>query len=147
ALPVPGTVWCIHDYEPRGYTHQGAHTRGVMLYGKRDREAFAARLDLVKKAGAPVFLGEFGAARWGENVPGYYQAMIAECEKRGVGWAAFRWPTSDHEYEKLDDTFNVSWGLKMGDADGAALPALKAGWSKNNARPKNSGLRGRSDKP
>ncbi|HVY89146.1 MAG TPA: cellulase family glycosylhydrolase [Hyphomonadaceae bacterium] len=147
APPVSGTVWCIHDYEPRGFTHQDKRARGKALFVDRDRKDFAARLDAAKHAGAPVFLGEFGAARWGEGAPDYYSALIAECETRGVGWAAFRWPTSDREYERLDDTFNVSWGAGIEDTEGAALPALKAGWIKNRARPARDGLRGRAPTP
>jgi hypothetical protein len=134
--PVSGCVWCVHDYEPRDYTHQPKNSRGIAVFSEGGANTFANRLGAAKRQGAPVFLGEFGAARWVHETEHYYRTRIAECEKQGVSWAAFRWPTNDAAYEAQDDTFNVRWGGAVGDAAGAALPTLQEAWRKNAARPR-----------
>jgi hypothetical protein len=137
-------VWCVHDYEPRDYTHYPRESRGIATFGEAQGHTFADRLDAVKGQGAPVFLGEFGASRWLRDIDQYYKARISACEQRSVGWAAFRWPTGDAAYEKSDDMFNLAWGPKEDEA-GAALPLLRDAWAKNAMRPGNaSALRGRS---
>lgn len=121
--PVDGCVWCVHDYEPRDFTHQA---EGANVAFNRRTDTFAARLEATTKQGAPVFLGEFGAPRWRRDTPDYVRARIAACEARGVNWAAFRWPTFDAEYEKLDNMFDVRRGAEA---------TLRAAWKKNAKRP------------
>ena len=132
APPVPGTVWCVHDYEPRGYTHQAKD--GKIALSEDDAGVFASRLASAKRQRAPLFLGEFGAARWATDIDNYYGARIAMCEGEGATWAAFRWPTADRDYEARDDTFNLTIGPD-GKARGAALPILREAWANNEARP------------
>lgn len=141
--PVPGVVWCVHDYEPREYTHSSRDSRGIPVFSESREHTFAKKLELAKSHGAPVFLGEFGAARWARGIEDYYAARIAACEAQGAGWAAFRWPTGDAAYESSDDTFNLGWGPRDGDAGGAVLPTLRAAWKRNAVRP-GAGLRGRN---
>lgn len=141
--PVSGVVWCVHDYEPREYTHYPRDAAGIVVFGERDASSFANRIDAVRQQGVPLFLGEFGALRWLADIDAYYRARIAACEARGIGWAAFRWPTGDAAYEKSDDMFNLLWGPKA-DASGAAISALRPAWTKNTARPGGIGLRGRN---
>ncbi len=69
-------------------------------------------------------------------------ARIAACEARGIGWAAFRWPTQDAAYEKSDDMFNVLAGDRRN--DDPAINALRPAWAKNTMRPGSVGLRGRN---
>jgi hypothetical protein len=141
-LPVEGCVWCVHDYEPWVLTHlerDRKAPRGPVALG-----SFAARAADLSKS-APVFLGEFGAARWSPKAADIVRARIATCEAGGMNWSVFRWPTLDDDYEKLDDMFNVAWGsdpaLKPG--PGALLPTLKTAWERNSRRP-GLGLRGRN---
>ncbi|HEV7691546.1 MAG TPA: cellulase family glycosylhydrolase [Hyphomonadaceae bacterium] len=141
--PVKGTVWCVHDYEPRDYTHSPKESRGIPVFGEGGDNTFARRLDAAKKQGAPVFLGEFGAARWLGDNGKYYRARISACEQRGVAWAAFRWPTGDAAYEASDDMFNLGWGMTPGREEGAALPVLREAWARNASR-EAVGLRGRA---
>jgi hypothetical protein len=141
--PGPGVVWCVHDYEPREYTHSSRDSRGIPVFSEGSDETFAKRLEQAKTHGAPVFLGEFGAARWAHKIEDYYASRIATCEAQGAGWAAFRWPTSDAAYERSDDTFNLGWGPRDGDAGGAVLPTLRAAWKRNAVRP-GAVLRGRN---
>lgn len=142
--PTSGVVWCMHDYEPREYTHYPRDAAGVAVFGERDASSFASRVDAVRQQRVPLFLGEFGASRWVHDIDAYYRARIAVCEARGIGWAAFRWPTGDADYERSDDMFNVLWGPKEGVAAGAASGVLQSAWAKNAARPGGIGLRGRN---
>ncbi|MDP3494168.1 MAG: cellulase family glycosylhydrolase [Hyphomonadaceae bacterium] len=142
--PVPGVVWCVHDYEPRDYTHHPRNAAGISVFSEGGTHTFASRVDAVRQQGVPLFLGEFGASRWLGDIDTYYRARIAACEARSMSWAAFRWPTGDGTYEKSDDMFNVLWGPNEGVAAGAATAVLQPAWAKNTVRPGSVGLRGRS---
>jgi len=142
APPVSGVVWCVHDYEPREFTHYPETSAGMAVFSESGDYTFAKRLAAVMSGDAPVFLGEFGASRWAQDVDGYYAARIAACEARGVNWAAFRWPTQDAGYEKSDDMFNVTLG--DGRSERPALDVLRPAWAKNEKRPGGTRLRGRS---
>jgi hypothetical protein len=141
APPVTGVVWCVHDYEPRDYTHHPEGSAGLIAFSEGGDHAFGQRVDSVATGEAPIFLGEFGASRWAMDVDAYYAARIAACEARGMGWAAFRWPTQDKGYEAADSVFNVLQGAR---GDPPAVDALKVGWAKNSRRPEKVRLRGRS---
>lgn len=134
--PVEGCVWCVHDYEPRDYTHVPAASRGIVPFSEKEG-VFEERMSAAQRQGAPVFLGEFGAARWADDTGAYYRARTASCEKLGVNWAAFRWPTFDAAYEAEDDTFNFVRGpdLRPRDGETPAIDVLKAAWAKNVRRP------------
>ena len=141
APPVGGVVWCVHDYEPRAFTHHPEGSAGLMAFSEGGDSTFERRIDSVMSGDAPVFLGEFGASRWAMDVDAYYAARIATCEARGIGWAAFRWPTQDKGYEAADSMFNVLLGAH---GDPPAIDTLKAGWARNARRPGKARLRGRS---
>lgn len=131
--PVSGTVWCVHDYEPRAFTHRPRESAAIIPFQERAGE-FEARMQAAQGQGAPVFLGEFGAARWNDDAPAYHAARAAACERIGVNWAVFRWPTSDAGYEAADDMFNFT--LPTGVRDGAAsLTELSRAWAANTRRP------------
>jgi hypothetical protein len=135
--PVRGCVWCVHDYEPRAFTHAAREDAAGAVFKIAD-DGFAERIKSTKAFSAPVFLGEFGAARWGRNVDAYFRARINACEEAGVAWAAFRWPTFDTGYELVDDTFNVTMGNDPESFDsGGAAPVfeLQQGWAANVKRP------------
>ncbi len=141
APPVSSVVWCVHDYEPREFTHHPENSAGLMAFGEYGDDTFETRIARVSTGDAPVFLGEFGASRWAMDVDKYYAARIATCEARGMGWAAFRWPTQDKAYEAADSMFDVSKGAWD---EPPALDALKVGWARNARRPGKARLRGRS---
>jgi hypothetical protein len=139
APPVDNCVWCVHDYTPWDYTHVARNRVTVRadtrLTGEPSR--FGSVLDAAGARTAPVFLGEFGAARWAVKTPDYMRDVIGQCEKRSVNWAAFRWPTSDKTYEQKDDMFNVLWdsrGDRFEPGNDAAISALRAGWKRNVRR-------------
>lgn len=138
--PVSNTVWCVHDYEPRDFTHQARDAAGLIAFSEGGEETFAHRIDTAIPTDAPVFLGEFGVSRWASRGDEYYIARIAACEARGMAWAAFRWPTHDAAYEAADDMFNVL----LAGRDAAATDTLRSAWARNTRRPAASRLRGRS---
>lgn len=143
APPVDGVVWCVHDYEPRAFTHHPEVSAGIAVFSEGGDYTFAKRIDAVRaNAGAPIFLGEFGASRWALGVDEYHAARIAACEARGINWAAFRWPTLDTSYEQSDSMFSL---LKRdaGDAE-PAIATLRPAWSRNTLRPGAVRLRGRN---
>jgi hypothetical protein len=143
---VTGTVWCVHDYEPREYTHTTGNERGLLHYDEHDK-TFETRLDAAKKQGAPVFLGEFGASQAAFSRHAYHRDRIAACEARGVGWAVFRWPTGDKAYEAGDPMFDVT-NPDVREREASTprtIDALRDAWGKNTARPGAASLRGRGD--
>lgn len=139
--PVDGVVWCVHDYEPRAFTHHPEVSAGLIPYGEGGTNTFEHRIDAVRRDDAPIFLGEFGASRWASDIDAYYAARIATCEARGIGWAAFRWPTQDRAYEVADSMFNV---MLAGRDDAPAIETLRRAWARNAQRPGKARLRGRS---
>lgn len=141
APPVPGVVWCVHDYEPRDYTHHPRDAAGIAVFSEGGQHTFEQRIDSVRAGGVPIFLGEFGASRWADETGKYYAARIAACEARGIGWAAFRWPTQDAAYEQSDDMFNV---LIDDGHDDAAINTLRPAWARNTLRLSGPALRGRN---
>ncbi len=110
--PVSGCVWCVHDYTPWDYTHLPRNKRAAAGSGHPPWSEFGDLIDAAGPRTAPVFLGEFGAARWASRVREFERQLIGQCEQRGINWAAFRWPTRDQAYEEKDDMFNVLWGGK-----------------------------------
>jgi hypothetical protein len=141
--PVSGVVWCVHDYEPREFTHYPENSAGIMVFSEGGEHPFAKRLDSVMTGDAPVFLGEFGASRWAQGADEYYASRIAACEARGVNWAAFRWPTQDAAYEQSDSMFSL---LASGGRTGSepAIGILRPAWAQNARRPSGTRLRGRN---
>lgn len=141
SAPVNGVVWCIHDYEPREFTHNPEQSAGTAVFSEGGEQTFAQRIDNAVQADAPVFLGEFGASRWARGIDDYYSARIATCEARSMAWAAFRWPTRDKAYEAADEMFNVLLGDR---GEPAAIDVLRRAWTQNRRRPSGTRLRGRS---
>lgn len=138
---VQGVVWCVHDYEPRAFTHHPEVAAGIAPFGEAAGHTFADRIDSVMPGDAPLFLGEFGASIWAQGVGDYYAARMAACEARGIGWAAFRWPTRDAAYEAADKMFSVLQSGMQGEPP--AITSLRQGWGQNTRRP-GARLRGRS---
>ncbi|MEE9379882.1 MAG: cellulase family glycosylhydrolase [Hyphomonadaceae bacterium] len=118
---VGGIVWNVHDYGPFDYTHQARDSRRVKLPGD-DADEFASSLGKLKQVGGglPLFMGEFGAVHWAPGREDYWRNRITALEAAGINWAAFRWPSSDRDYEPGDSDFTL--GLH------GLPPALEASW-------------------
>ncbi len=95
---VPNVIYSIHSYNPGAYTHQGVmagRPRGVVYPGtiggkKFDRavleESFRPAIEFQKKYQVPIYVGEFGVARWAPNGEQWLDDMISIFEKYGWDW-------------------------------------------------------------
>ena len=70
-LPDPRVIYSDHYYEPFAFTHQnicvGKYPQGTLAYTGSPAQMKAAMkplADFMARTGAPVYLGEFGAAGW-----------------------------------------------------------------------------------
>ena len=101
---MPNTIYTVHCYLPHGYTHQGVH--GAKMVGaypgvKHDgrvwnKEMLRRSLEPVVKFQqqykVPIYVGEFGAARWAPGAEQYLADYIDLFEEYGWDWTyhAFR---------------------------------------------------------
>ena len=124
---IEGVVWNIHDYGPFDYTHQAEGEAPVFL-PLDDASNFAARLNAAKQIGGnlPLYMGEFGAVHWAPDTERYWLNRVSEMLAAGVNWAAFRWPSSEVEYEAGDTHFTLATNT----------PALAAGWERSRFSPR-----------
>jgi endoglucanase len=100
----PRTVYTVHFYDPHYYTHQKPGDKviypGFRVPGKQevawDKAALEARLAPVRafqqKHNVPIFVGEFGCARYALGVEEWLRDQIGLYEQYGWSWAywAFR---------------------------------------------------------
>ena len=100
----PRTVYTVHFYDPHHYTHQKPGDKvtypGFRVPGKPaetwDKAAVAARFAQVRafqqKHHVPIFVGEFGCARFAPGVEVWLDDQIDLYEQYGWSWAywAFR---------------------------------------------------------
>jgi aryl-phospho-beta-D-glucosidase BglC (GH1 family) len=100
----PRTVYTVHFYDPHYYTHQKPADKvtypGFRLPGKQDvswdKAVLEARLAPVRafqlKYKVPVFVGEFGCARYAPGVDDWLRDQMELYEGYGWSWAywAFR---------------------------------------------------------
>lgn len=113
-IDVPKVIYSIHYYRPGTYTHQGVMpTRpvGVKYPGVVDGEYFdKARLEkglqpaieFQKKYNVPIYVGEFGVARWAPNGEQWLDDLISIFEKYGWDWTF-------HAYREWD-----GWDAEIG---------------------------------
>lgn len=106
-IHVPNVIYSIHNYNPGAYTHQGVmagRKTGVrypgMINGKYyDRKAleeyFRPAVEFQKKYNVPIYVGEFGVARWAPNAEQWLEDMISIFEKYGWDWTY-------HSYREWD---------------------------------------------
>ena len=109
----PRTVYVVHFYSPRHYTHQrpnhpvaypGVVPAHVEPEQRWDRETVKRTLLPVRKFQekhhVPILAGEFGCARWAPNVEQFLRDQMDLYEQWGWSWAyyAFReWDAMDIE--------------------------------------------------
>ncbi len=103
-INVPNTIYTVHCYLPHGYTHQGVH--GAKMVGRYpgvkydgqvwNKEMLRRSLEPVVKFQqqyhVPIFVGEFGVARWAPGAEQYLTDYIDLFEEYGWDWTfhAFR---------------------------------------------------------
>lgn len=100
----PRTVYVVHFYDPHYYTHQKPGDKisypGFRVPGKQDnvweKSTLAAKLGPVlsfqQKHDVPIFVGEFGCARFAPGVEEWMRDQLDLYEQYGWSWAywAFR---------------------------------------------------------
>jgi len=108
-IDVPGIIYSFHIYSPAEYTHQGIHNRpaGIAypdeIAGKQWNKGMLEKemapvIEFQKKYHVPIYVGEFGVARWAPGAEQWLGDAISIFEKYGWDWSyhAFR------EYEGWD---------------------------------------------
>ncbi len=96
----PRTVYSVHYYSPRHYTHQkpdhpvpypGVAPAHVEPEQHWDAAAMERTLqpvrDFQERIGAPIFAGEFGCARYARDVLDFFRDQIGLYERWGWSWA------------------------------------------------------------
>ncbi|MFK5986454.1 MAG: cellulase family glycosylhydrolase [Pseudomonadota bacterium] len=118
-LDVDGVVYSFHLYFPHAFTHQGVRDhgpRGVSYPAFIDGElwnkerlikAVQPVVDFQNKYSVPIYIGEFGAVRWGVGNSSY-QYMKDSIEI----FEDNNWDWSYHAYKDGDDKF--AWSVEHG---------------------------------
>ena len=75
-----------HSYDPTKFTFQGVESPGDASL------RYPGTADFARRAGRPVFLGEFSAARWlGDDGNRWIRDVIETAEANGWSWAYHAW--------------------------------------------------------
>ena len=97
-IDVPNTIYTVHFYLPHGYTHQGVHGAkmtgaypGVECDGRvwnkeQLREALKPVVEFQKRHNVPIYVGEFGVARWAPGAEQYLTDCLDLFEEYGWDW-------------------------------------------------------------
>ncbi len=118
-IDIPNVIYTVHLYLPHGYTHQGVNGAkmigsypGVSCDGRKwDKALLRQSLEPVvrfqKQYNVPIFVGEFGVARWAPGAEQYLTDCIDLFEEYGWDWAyhAYReWPgwSAEHSDDPAD---------------------------------------------
>jgi hypothetical protein len=125
----PGQVLALHEYAPRGYTHQA---RGARL-------AFAPLEPFQPPAANRWMMGEFGVHRWAPDAAKFLAERIDQFEALGAAWALFRWDSGWRVYEDQENGFNPLYGADPQNAQfsetSPILQELRRAWARNTRRP------------
>lgn len=107
-----------HSYAPFNFTHQGITYLpmklpvGVKCCDARQRAEIAENMEMASRwsraSGYPVFLGEFGAYRMGDNASRaeYARAVRGEAEARGISWAYWEFASNFGIFDPKTNTWN-----------------------------------------
>jgi endoglucanase len=135
----PRTVYTVHFYDPHYYTHQkpvekitypGFHILGKqdVVWSKTTLEAtLAPVLSFQKKYHVPIFVGEFGCARYAPGVEDWLRDQMDLYEQDGWSWAywAFR------EWDVMNIERTADAGDKVNQADTPLLRLFKTYFAKD----------------
>jgi len=135
----PRTLYTVHFYDPHYYTHQKPADHvvypGFRVPGKQDggwdKAALEARLAPVlafqNKHHVPIFVGEFGSARYAPGVEEWMRDQIAFYERHGWSWAywAFR------EWDVMNIERSADPADRVNHADTPLLRLFKTYFAKN----------------
>ncbi|MDR0933402.1 MAG: glycoside hydrolase family 5 protein [Victivallales bacterium] len=150
-INVPKVIYSIHYYRPGAYTHQmvsktypnsGSYPgtfSGEYFDKARLEKGLERAIEFQKKYNVPIYVGEFGVARWAPNAEQYLDDIISIFEKYGWDW-------SYHSFREWDG-WDAEIGSVMEDkkriGDTPRLKVLLKYMKKNSSlkqQPKESGL-------
>jgi endoglucanase len=137
------TVYVVHFYDPHYYTHQKPGEKvgypGFKVPGKQqgtwDKAMLEAKLAPVRafqqKHGVPIFVGEFGCARYAPGVEDWMRDQLDLYEKYGWSWAywAFR------EWDVMNIERSADPSDKVNRADAPLLRLFKKYFAKDERFP------------
>jgi len=140
----PRTVYVVHFYDPHYYTHQKPAEHigypGFRVPGAPaeawDKAALAARLAPVRafqqQHHVPIFVGEFGCARYAPGVEDWLRDQIDLYERQGWSWAywAFR------EWDVMNIERTADPGDKANHSDTPMLRLFKTYFVKDQQFPR-----------
>lgn len=139
----PRTVYTVHFYDPHYYTHQkpadkvvypGFHlpNKPDVAWNKATLEAqFAPVLAFQQKYQVPVFVGEFGCARYAPGVEEWMGDQMRLYERHGWSWAywAFR------EWDVMNIERTADPGDTVNRADTSLLRLFKSYYARDKQFP------------
>lgn len=137
------TVYVVHFYDPHYYTHQkpgdNVSYPGFRLPGKEqptwDKQALLAKLAPVRvfqeKYHVPIFVGEFGCARYAPGVEDWMRDQIDLYEQNRWSWAywAFR------EWDVMNIERNADAADKVNHSETPLLRLFKTYFSRDKQFP------------
>ncbi len=135
----PRTVYTVHFYDPHYYTHQKPADRvvypGFRVPGKPDsawdKAVLEAHLAPVvafqQKHKVPIFVGEFGCARFAPGVEAWMRDQIDLYERHGWSWAYW----SFREWDVMNIERSADPADKVNHADTPLLRLFKTYFAKD----------------
>ncbi|OQA78785.1 MAG: Endoglucanase C307 precursor [Lentisphaerae bacterium ADurb.Bin242] len=103
ALNLPNIIYSPHLYEPGEYSHQGVH-RGLVGgypdpakgWNRGSRQSLVQPMrDFQLKYNVPIYVGEFGVARWAPGGARWLEDWISVFEEYGWDWTFHAWREAD----------------------------------------------------
>lgn len=143
ADPDNNLIFSVHLYWPMHEGAVGPDFIGETNFIKADANFIKTRLQEAVDRSYPLIVGEFsqwGAPNQGPNICTGggeidYQAILAECDKHGIGWYAWEWgpgngyvPKTETEPERYDGPCQV-----MDMTPDRMFANLKQGWAEKVA--------------
>lgn len=155
-VPDPRTVYVLHNYEPRKFTHQRPDA-GISYPGPIDTDwdgqpepvgadylkTLFAPADAFRAAtGKDLAATEIGSMRWAPGAAVYIEDETALLEARGIPYTAYQWAPIGPPYSAPVSSFTMRLGpspenLRVEVDSSPFLDVLKKRWARNSLRPSN----------
>jgi hypothetical protein len=149
----PHTVYALHNYEPRKYTHQNADAH-IAYPGEVDVDwdnkpdpmnkdylvsLYEPAWAFQEKTGRDLAVTEMGAMRWAPGAAGYIDDETDLLEAHGAPYTVYEWAPLDWHPVRAATSFNIRLGPSPDNmnraVDSPYLDAVKRRWAGNRLRP------------